>query len=128
VPMSSLVKVPRLLELLAKDFSKELTYDSFGALHHAQVFISMWRELASTSQAGMAFDQAAECFRAICRDFRSRTVQARLRAIFEALLPHYKLFLDMYPDRAVEIKTLKAELRQIVKSKPALVKALAALN
>lgn len=130
LPINSLLKYPRLLNCINRDFTAtdSYAYDSFASLHHATNYIALWVALSKTAQSNIAFEQMNACFRAIVNEFRSRTVQARYRIMLEGVMGQFKQLFDAFPDKYAELKDLKSYAKLMLKSKPAVMKCLAILN
>jgi hypothetical protein len=130
VPVKSLLRIPRVLTYLARDFANLNTYEHFAALSHAQWYAPLWMEVAAhgTEHSGLVFQQAVDCFRAIVNDCRSNTVNARTRATFEEVMQSFAQLFALFPDKGNELRALKQESKSVLKSKQALVKAMAVLS
>ena len=123
-PVHNFLKNPRLLDFLTREFNSD-AYDAFGAMSHATYFMPLWRELAKTVLSETVFQQAAATFKAVSDECRKRTMNASKRTAFETCVGQYKLLFELYSDtHAAQIKALKTDAKVLLKSKPALVKAL----
>jgi hypothetical protein len=130
LPAKSLLKIPRIIHFLSREHSHMSLYDAFGALHHALYYTTVWIQVAEsgTEHSEVVFTQAVDCLRAIVEACRQHTVAARVRAQFEEAMSGFQTLFALYPHKANQIKAAKQEAKQSLKSKPALIKAMAVLN
>lgn len=132
LPAKCLIRMPRVLTCLGRDFANLNTYEHFAALSHVTYYAPLWTEIASlmpgTVHSDIVFSQATDCFRAIVADCRSNTVNARTRAVFEEAMQTFAQLFKHYPERGNELRVLKAEAKSALKSKPAVVKAMSVLG
>lgn len=126
--IKDLLKIPRVFDFIGRDFNTSISYDPFTALNHAQSYMALWIAMAATPYAELAFQQACDCFRAIVEECRTNTVAARVRTQVEEVAAGLGNLFMSYPDRAAEKKAMVAEAKQKLKTKAAVVKALAVLN